>query len=207
MFGVNGGWGGIRTTSALVEKFDDNTGATDKRALFWSDGQAMDINDVGLFTDGWAVTKFRNRKLDGSQATANVPANFVNTDFPMFRLADAYLMFAEAVTRGGDGGTRTEALDYVNALRARAYGDNSGNITDAELTLDFILDERSRELFFEGHRRTDLIRFGKFSGDGYLWPWKGNVKEGAATSAHLNLYPIPSADLGANPTLEQNAGY
>jgi hypothetical protein len=75
------------------------------------------------------------------------------------------------------------------------------------MTADFILDERSRELFFEGHRRTDLIRYGKFTGGNYLWPWKGGVKEGIATSAHLNLYPIPSADRGANPTLEQNAGY
>jgi hypothetical protein len=207
MFGVNGGWGGIRSTSALVNKFADNTGATDKRALFWSDGQSMEINDVGLFTDGWAVTKFRNRNLDGSQATANPPGDFVNTDFPMFRLADAYLIFAEAVVRGGTGGSRAEALGYINALRERAYGNTSGNITDPEMTEDFILDERSRELFFEGHRRTDLIRFGKFTGGGYTWPWKGGVKDGVPTSAHLNLYPIPSADRGANPTLEQNDGY
>jgi starch-binding outer membrane protein, SusD/RagB family len=207
MFGVNGGWGGIRSTSALVNKFADNTGATDKRALFWSDGQSMEINDVGLFTDGWAVTKFRNRNLDGSQATANPPGDFVNTDFPMFRLADAYLIFAEAVVRGGTGGSRAEALGYINALRERAYGNTSGNITDTEMTEDFILDERSRELFFEGHRRTDLIRFGKFTGGGYTWPWKGGVKDGIPTSSHLNLYPIPSADRGANPTLDQNDGY
>jgi hypothetical protein len=207
MFGVNGGWGGIRSTPSLVGKFSDNTGATDKRALFWSDGQAMEINDVGLFTDGWAVTKFRNRKLDGGQATINPPANFVNTDFPMFRLADAYLMYAEAVVRGGAGGSRAEALSLINELRERAYGNTNGNITDAEMTADFILDERSRELFFEGHRRTDLIRYGKFTGGNYLWPWKGGVKEGTATSEHLNLYPIPSADRGANPTLEQNPGY
>jgi starch-binding outer membrane protein, SusD/RagB family len=207
MFGVNGGWGGIRSTPSLVAKFSDNTGATDKRALFWSDGQAMEINDVGLFTDGWAITKFRNRKLDGSQATNNPPANFVNTDFPMFRLADAYLMYAEAVVRGGTGGSRAEALGYINELRERAYGNTSGNITDAQMTADFILDERSRELFFEGHRRTDLIRYGRFTGGEYLWPWKGGVKEGTSTSAHLNLYPIPSADRGANPTLEQNPGY
>lgn len=207
MFGVNGGWGGIRTTSALVEKFDDPSGATDKRALFWSDGQALEINDVGQFTDGWATTKFRNRKLDGSQATGSAPGDFVNTDYPMFRLGDAYLMYAEAVLRGGAGGTRAEALNYVNALRERAYGDTSGNIADNELTLDFILDERARELYYEGHRRTDLIRFGKFTGGDYVWPWKGRVKEGTATESYRDLFPIPSADIGANPTLKQNPGY
>jgi hypothetical protein len=211
MFGVNGGWAGIRTTKALVEKFDDTSGDTDTRALFWSDGQELEIEDIGLYNDGWAVTKYRNRNLDGS-LPSNSPsnlndANFVNTDFPMFRLADAHLMFAEAVVRGGSGGTRAQALLYINALRERAYGDNSGNITDAEMTADFILDERSRELYFETHRRTDLIRYGKFTGSNYLWPWKGNVMEGTGTSPHRNLYPIPAADLGANPTLEQNDGY
>jgi starch-binding outer membrane protein, SusD/RagB family len=207
MFGVNGGWGGIRTTSALVEKFEDTSGDTDKRALFWSDGQALEINDVGQFTDGWAVTKFRNRKLDGSQASASPPGDFVNTDYPMFRLGDAYLMFAEAVLRGGTGASRAEALSYVNALRERAYGDNSGNISDGQLTLDFILDERARELFYEGHRRTDLIRFGKFTGGAYLWPWKGGVKDGAPTESFRDLFPIPAADIGANPLLEPNPGY
>jgi hypothetical protein len=125
----------------------------------------------------------------------------------MFRLADAYLMYAEAVLRGGSGGTRAEALGYVNDIRERAYGDASGNITDGELTLDFIIDERARELFFEGHRRTDLIRFGRFTGGTYVWPWKGRVKDGAATEAFRDIFPIPSADLGANPTLKQNDGY
>jgi hypothetical protein len=207
MFGVNGGWGGIRTTSALVEKFEDPTGATDKRALFWSDGQALEINDVGQFTDGWAITKFRNRKLDGSQASGAAPGDFVNTDYPMFRLGDAYLMFAEAVLRGGAGATRADALGYVNALRERAYGNTSGNISDSDLTLDFILDERTRELFYEGHRRTDLIRFKKFTGGAYLWPWKGGVKEGAATESYRDLFPIPAADMGANPLLKPNPGY
>lgn len=207
MFGVNGGWGGIRTTSALVNKFPDPSGNTDKRALFWSAGQSLEINDVGQFTDGWAITKFRNRNLDGSQATNSPPGDFVNTDYPMFRLADAYLMFAEAVVRGGSGGTRAEALGYINDLRERAYGDASGNISDAQMTLDFILDERARELFFEGHRRTDLIRFGKFTGGNYIWPWKGNVKAGTATESFRNLFPIPAADIGANPTLDQNTGY
>jgi hypothetical protein len=206
IFGVQNPWGGIRTTSAFVSKFSDISGATDKRALFYTDGQSLEINDIGVFTDGYAMTKFRNRQLDG-----NLPPNphpdFVDTDYPMFRLADAYLMYAEAVLRGGAGGSPTQALTYVNLVRERAYGDTSGNITQPELTLDFILDERARELYWEGHRRTDLIRYGLFTGAAYLWPWKGNVKEGVATESFRDLFPIPSADISANPTLVQNPGY
>jgi hypothetical protein len=206
MFGVGGGWGGLRTTSAFVDKFSDISGNTDSRALFWTNGQKLDIDDIGSFTDGYAITKFRNLTLNGSPAAHSHP-DFVDTDYPMFRLADANLMYAEAVLRGGEGGTRAEALNYVNALRERAYGNTNGNITDAQLTLDFILDERARELYWEGHRRTDLIRYGKFTGNAYLWPWKGKVKGGASTSEYLNLFPIPSNDRGANPTLVQNTGY
>ena len=203
MFGTGDAWAGLRTTSALVNKFDlDN----DARALFWTDGQSLEINDIGVFSDGYAITKFRNRKLDGSLSESNHNVH-VDTDWPMFRLADANLMYAEAVLRGGTGGSRAEALSLVNELRERAYGDASGNITDGELTLDFILDERARELFWEGHRRTDLVRFGVFTGGSYLWPWKGNVKEGRATETHRDLFPIPSAELGANPNLEQNDDY
>lgn len=181
--------------------------AGDKRALFYSAGQSLEIEDIAKFTDGYAVTKFRNRKLDGSPIKADPQPTFVDTDYPMFRLADAYLMYAEAVLRGGTGGSTADALTYVNAVRARAYENNSGNIGQVQLTLDFILDERSRELYWEGHRRTDLIRFSKFTGGAYLWPWKGKVATGTATPDHLKLFPIPAADLGANPSLKQNTGY
>jgi hypothetical protein len=88
--------------------------------------------------------------------------------------------------RGG-GGTRAQALTYVIALRQRAYGKTSGNITDAQLTLDFIRDERARELFWEGHRRAYLIRFDRFTTNG-VWAWKGNVAAGRTTEAFRNLY-------------------
>ncbi len=107
----------------------------------------------------------------------------VDTDFPMFRLADAYLIYAEAVLRGG-GGHPEQALAYVNAIRTRLYGDASGNITDADLTLEFILDERSRELLWEGHRRPDLIRYGCSPAETTLWAWKGGAAGGTATPEH-----------------------
>lgn len=205
-FGVGGGWGGIRTTKAFVGKFTDITGATDKRAMFWTDGQKLEIADIGQFTDGYAITKFSNMTSTGA-AAAHAHPDFVDTDYPVFRLADVYLMYAEAVLRGATTGNATTALGYVNALRTRAYGNTTGNITSAQMTLDFILDERSRELYWEGHRRTDLVRYAKFTGGAYLWPWKGKVAAGASTESFRDLYPIPSNDLGANPTLKQNSGY
>ena len=205
-FGVGGGWGGIRTTKAFVNKFVDNSGKTDQRAMFWSAGQKLEITDIGQFTDGWAITKYSNLTSTGAAAPHAHP-DFVDTDYPLFRLADVYLMYAEGVLRGATTGDANTALGYINALRARAYGNATGNITAGQLTLDFLLDERSRELYWEGHRRTDLIRFGKFTGGTYLWPWKGKVAAGTATESFRDLYPIPSNDLGANPTLKQNTGY
>jgi hypothetical protein len=205
-FGVGGGWGGIRTTKAFVAKFADPSGATDKRAMFWTAVQKLEINDIGQFTDGWAITKFSNLTSTGAAAPHAHP-DFVDTDYPVFRLADVNLMYAEAVLRGGTGGSTATALGLVNANLQRAYGNTSGNITTGQLTLDFILDERARELYWEGHRRSDLIRFGKFTGGAYLWPWKGKVAAGAATPSFRDLYPIPSNDMGANPTLTQNPGY
>ena len=129
----------------------------------------------------------------------------------MFRLGEAYLIYAEAVLRGG-GGARAQALAYVNALRERAYGGASGDITDPELTLDFILAERGRELLWEAHRRTDLIRYGLFTGGSYLWAWKGQDPHGTnpagiATASTRDLYPLPANELIANPNLKQNPGY
>ncbi len=176
----------------------------DKRAMFWTDGQTLDINDISNFNDGWAITKWKNVTKAG---VAGKDPTYVDTDFPMFRLADAYLMYAEAVVRGGSGGDLGTALQYVNLLRERAYGDSYGNITQSELTLQYIIDERGRELYWEATRRTDLVRFGMFTTSAYLWPWKGQAKEGIETNSKYNLFPIPASDVTANPNLIQNTGY
>jgi starch-binding outer membrane protein, SusD/RagB family len=157
-----------------------------------------------VFTEGYLCEKFKNITSAGIKGKNDI---FVDTDFPLFRLADVYLMYAEAVKRGGAGGNEATALDYINALRTRAYGNTSGNISMADFTLDFILDERGRELYWEGHRRTDLIRFGRYSDGDYLWDWKGNVKDGKTMPSHLDIFPIPSADLGLNTNLKQNKDY
>ena len=125
----------------------------------------------------------------------------------MIRLADVYLMYAEAVVRGGSGANIGTAVNYVNLIRNRAYGNASGNIAQSDLTLDFLLAERGRELYWECTRRTDLIRFGKFTGSSYVWQWKGGVKDGMTVDSKYNLFPIPAADLAANPNLIQNEGF
>lgn len=173
----------------------------DPRAIFHTDGQNLEIEEIVTFTDGYAVAKFKNVDQNG-QAGGDSTGEFTDTDFPLFRLADVYLMYAEATLRGG-GGSEADAISYLNELRMRA--NDFGKVTSIDL--DYILDERSRELYWEGHRRTDLVRFGKFSDGDYVWPWKGGVKEGTATSGHLDLFPIPSTDLNANPNLTQNTGY
>jgi len=204
-FGINGGWWGLRTTSTFVSKFADITGATDQRAMFFTSGQSLAINDEFNFNDGYAIGKYKNVTSAGV-AGSDPSGNFPDTDFIMFRLGDAYLMYAEAVLRGGSGGDMGTALSLVNQLRERAYGNTSGNITSGDLTLNFILNERARELYWEGTRRTDLIRFGEFSDNG-VWPWKGGSQAGRTTEKFRDLYPIPSTDMIANPNLVQNPGY
>jgi hypothetical protein len=193
-FGVSGGWGGIRTTKAFVQKFEAN----DLRGRFYTSGQTLEINDLGNFNDGYAFIKFKNVKSTGQPG---IHDNWVETDLPVYRLADIYLMYAEATVRGG-GGSLPTALSYVNALRLR-----SGASQISVLDLNFILDERSRELSWEMTRRTDLIRFGRFTTSAYLWPWKGNIKDGIAVAEYRNLFPIPNNDLVVNPNLVQNTGY
>jgi hypothetical protein len=200
-FGVPaGGWGGNRSTSELPGLFSTTS---DGRFLFY--GSNRKITNVLDFTQGLAITKFRN--LDTTGATPPDAATFCSIDFPLFRLGEQYLIYAEAVLRGGQGGDATTALHYINLLRERAYGNKSGDITSADLTLPFILDERGRELYWECFRRTDLIRYGMFTSGDYLWPWKGGVATGTGVSSNLNLFPIPAADLQANPNLKQNPGY
>lgn len=175
----------------------------DNRAMFFTEGQNREIEDISQFTEGYAVTKWKNVTSTGQPGS---DLTHVDNDFPFMRLADAMLMYAEAHLRGGGGDINT-ALGYVNQIRERGYGDTSGNIDTDELTLDFILDERAREFLWEGQRRTDLVRFGRFSETTYLWPWKGGTAEGRSTDSKFDLFPIPNNDLGANINLEQNPGY
>ena len=200
-YGVDFGWGGLRTTKALVNLFPNGASSADRRANFYTNGQSLEIASLTSFTDGYAVPKFQNKTSTGTPGT-NI--TFVDADFPLFRLPEMHLIYAEATLRGGSGNAAT-ALGYINALRTRAYGNSNGAVS--ALTLDLILDERARELYWEGHRRTDLNRYGRFVTGTYLWPWKGGVKDGKAVEDYRKVYPIPAADITANPGLIQNNGY
>jgi hypothetical protein len=168
--------------------------------LFFSDGHSLDLTELNSDTKiGYGVTKFRNVTSTGANGSNS---DFVDTDYPLFRLADVYLMYAEAAVRGS--GNKAQAVTYVNQLRTRA---GVSSITQTDLTLDFILDERARELYWEGWRRQDLIRFGKFTGESYKWQWKGNTHDGSAIADFYSLFPLPEDQLKMNTNLNQNTGY
>jgi len=202
-FGIpGGGWGGIRSRDNLPAIFPDHSGNTDKRAMFFGSKQAME--DIAVFTDGLAVTKFKNITSGGATAPSS-NGTFCSTDFPLFRLAEMYLIYSEAVLRGGTGGNTGTALNYVNLLRERAFGNNTANL--GNLTLSNILEERGRELYWEAFRRTDLIRFGKFTDASYIWPFKGGTRAGKGVEPFRSIFPIPVTDIISNPNLVQNPGY
>lgn len=215
--GISGGWDGYRGTPNLVRLFEfaDNNAPKaseiiDHRGIFFDKNRTVDITTAinGTFkTEGWAVYKYTNLKSNGEGGSNTT---FPDTDFPLFRLADVYLMYAEAVARGGQGGDMTTAVGYVNALRERAYGDKLHGINEAWLRADNfrnLLDERGRELYWEAVRRTDLIRYDLFTSASYLWPYKGGVMGGIGVDQRYNVFPIPATDLSVNGNLHQNEGY
>lgn len=203
--GINGGWGGLRTKPNLTNLFKSSATADSRQDLFFTKGQNPNVDTLGAFSSGVLITKYKNVTSTGEGGSDSQEkkgsGNFPDTDFPMFRLADVQLMYAEAVLRGGDGGDAGTALTYVNGIRAR-----SGASPLPTLTLSDILDERGRELFWEGYRRTDLIRFDKYT-TGYNWPFKGGVQAGRDVEPTRVLFPIPNSDRVVNSNLPQNPGY
>ena len=203
--GCSGTWGCIRITQQFVGLFDNQ----DIRGQFYTNGQNLNMTQLlDVSTDGYSSTKFRNK------TRTNLPApnidngrTFSSIDMPIFRLAETYLIYAEAVARGGTGGSNATALGYLQQLAVRARPLDPNASATASLTLPYILSERGRELMWEGHRRTDLIRYGLFTTGTYLWAWKGDVANGTAVDTKYNLYPIPADDLAANPNLTPTFGY
>ncbi|WP_447640442.1 MULTISPECIES: RagB/SusD family nutrient uptake outer membrane protein [Chitinophagaceae] len=206
-YGVpSGGWAGNRSTANLPNLFPSPDTTVDKRGIFLNTlGVTSTITNVSQFIQGVPVVKFTNMTSAGAQAEPTAGGTLCSTDFPLFRLAEQYLIYAEAVLRGGSGGDMATALGYINLLRQRAYGNTNGNLVT--ITLQDIINERGRELYWECFRRTDLIRFNQFTSGSYLWPWKGGVASGTGVDAHYNLYPLPSTDLQVNTNLKQNPGY
>ena len=198
------GWGGaLRLRKQFVELFDASIFNNDTRNTIISGSRNLEITDISDKDQGYILEKYSNATSTG---IFGVDQTFVDTDFPLFRLADIYLMYVEAHLRGGAGADPVDAVNYMNALRTRANNPQD-NLTLTDLTLDFIIDERSRELHWEAHRRQDLIRFGRFTGGAYNWAWKGNGSNGISIPSYRKLYPIPSASLASNPNLSKNEGY
>lgn len=198
------GWGGaLRVRKQFAQLFDDGIYSGDTRNTIISGTRSIDITDISDKDQGYILEKYSNVTSTGALGSNQT---FVDTDFPLFRLADVYLMYAEAHLRGGAGATDADMETYINALRTRAHNPQN-NLTAADISLDFILDERSRELHWEAHRRQDLIRFGKFTGGNYNWAWKGNGSNGIALPSYMKLFPIPTTSLASNPNLTQNTGY
>jgi hypothetical protein len=198
-----GGWGGLRTTKNLPNLFPDINGDGDKRAQFTKGTQKEEIEDISEFKDGIAVIKYRNKTRSGDFGS-DPSRTFSDIDFPVFRLAEMYLIYAEAKKVTDPGVNDADAVTYLNELRDRA------KVTKPKLIVydrDYILDERARELYWEGFRRTDLIRFKKFTEGTYLWPWKGGVKNGTGVASYRSLFPIPDSEIAANPLMKQNQGY
>jgi hypothetical protein len=211
-YGINGGWGGLRTRKNLVQKFASSVTAnnnnqepiswSDKRANFFTNSHTFEIADISQFTQGYALKKWVNKKVN-NQNGSDTSGNFVDIDFPVIRLAEVFLNYAEAHLRGG-GGDINMATNYVNQIRTRS---NGSSISPNDLNLSFVLDERARELYWECLRRTDLVRYNLFTGGQYLWPFKGGIAIGTSTDSFRNLYPIPQEVLTANPSFTQNPGY
>lgn len=200
-YGIPNGWGNFRMRGEYCNIFGDIASSTDSRCLIWTDGQSQYL-DKGLEdgASGYHSEKWTNL-TDNGEASCETSYG-VDTDYPVFRYAEVLLNGAEAVLRGGQGMSRSEALELVNMVRGRAYGDASGNISDAQFTLDFMLDERGREFCFESLRRSDLVRHNKFTTAEYIWQWKGGVIDGKAVDAKYNCYPIPASEISANPNLK-----
>lgn len=193
--GISSGWSGLSLTGAFTSKFAED----DDRAMFFKGGFSQyipEVRDALGASEGWKSLKFTNINHDGTPAQAQ---GFVDTDFPVFRSADAYLMYAECAARGA--ADKTKGQNYLNAVRARAHAG------DLALTLENIIDERGRELYFEGFRRQDLVRFDMFTTSNYLWDCKGGESTGKSVDSHFNLFPLTSGDVNANPNLTQNPGY
>lgn len=210
-YGTSEFWAGNRARSQFVAKFFPNgdapavgvkdmvLAANDDRALLYGKNRKLVAERPGEYTDGYAVAKFRNTYSDGGQ-----PHNsqFVDTDYFLMRSAEAYLIAAEADARINGGTTTSTGTGYINQLRQRAEA-----TTQTQYSLNQILDERSRELYYEGFRRTDLVRYGLFTSSSYVWDWKGGVLSGTGFADTRNIFAIPAEDVNANPNLVQNLDY
>ena len=187
-------------TDAVIAK------AKDDRALLYmgvggcESGKVRTLNPGEAITDplnGAAIVKWSNFHADG---TAQHDQNFSDTDIPLFRLAEIYLTRAEAKFRLNGS---QEGLADIKLVQDRAHRGTEATSVDNQT----LIDEWGREFFMEGRRRSDLVRFGLFTGSKYLWSFKGGVPNGAGIESHFDIYPIPGNETLNNPNMTQNPKY
>ena len=177
--------------------------AGDDRALLYS-GCANGVRTISTeavtdFKNGLSLVKWTNMKSDN---TGGQDLSWPDTDIPLLRYAEVFLIRAEANWRlGADA---TTVMNDINVLRQRA---NTRLFNAGDITEDNIRDEWCREFFMEGRRRSDLVRFGCFTGNKYVWDWKGGTANGTTVDSHFDVYPIPADDVMNNANLTQNPGY
>ena len=189
---------GISTADVIAKAKDD-------RALFYM-GIGGCSDKVRTLTPGDAITsplngasfvKWTNLHADG---TAQHHQNFSDTDFPMFRLAEIYLTRAEAKFRLNGS---QDGLADILEVQGRANRDLKASSVDEQT----LIDEWCREFYMEGRRRSDLVRFGLFTGSKYLWSFKGGSENGQGIPPKCNIYPIPGDEIKNNPNMHQNPKY
>ena len=208
--GIEAAWAGIRAKPYFVQKWFPNNDAPegtpaelaaaagDDRCLLMSKGHKLEISTEDKFEEGYGYIKFLNTHADGSEAHN---ADHTDYDFPLFRLAEAYLTYAEADARLNGGNVSPTGLNYIKELRNRAHANSNISV----FSLADIEDEWSREFGFEGRRRMDMNRFGNFTGVSRIWI--GGTAAGGTLPNYRYVFPLPSSDLIANPNLKQNEGY
>lgn len=182
----------------------------DDRAIFYTQGQKLAIQKESDKNQGLIYMKFNNIHSDGTSGH-HASGQFVDTDYPMLRLAEAYLISAESDARLNDGNCTAEGVERIKALRKRANV-KTGNKYDGigadalnKFSLEDIFQEWSREFGFEGMRRMVLIRWNRFAGqDEYKWEWMGGSQAGTKIDARFNIFPIPDSELNANPNIKPN---
>lgn len=212
--GQRNGWAGLRVPYEFVSTYFDVSGqdyttgdyqVSDKRGeVFYIKGRQESMDGaLYSFMNGWSCLKFNNIPHDQTNESflsQSALKDFADVDFPMIRLGEIYLIYAEACMNLGQ---ESVALPVLSELSARA-----GVSAPTEVTEDFLVAERARELLWEAHRRTDLIRYGLYNTSEYLWPYKGGDRyAGQAFAAHMLLFPIPPTELATNDGLRQNPGY
>lgn len=222
-FGCSNPWKCMKAVKEFSESFDNS----DKRWALWVKGKTANgegeykiaNEDFNKWGDGYVCIKWTN--LNPGTGWANVQntlttapdifastwdsPQFSSTDLALIRLSDVYLMYSECAMRKAANTDATKGLEYVNLVRRRA---GLRNWDKTEYTADNMLAERGRELYWELTRRSDLVRFGKFTGpDQKLWSWKGNDVNGNQIADRYDVMPIPVNVIASNEGFTQNKGY